>query len=38
MKLVGTFQWLCYNINNVRLDEFILLAASENSIKIGSFE
>ena len=38
MKLVGIFQWLYFNIPKASFDEFILLAASENSIKIGSFE
>ena len=38
MKLVGIFQGLSYNIRDARFDELLLLAASENSLKIGSFE
>ena len=38
MKLVGIFRGLFYNIWNARFDKLLLLAASENSLKIGSFE
>ena len=38
LKLVGTFQRLCKKIYNTRFDEFLLVAASENSFKISSFD